>query len=257
MISRFLTLLFLTYFFVTSAFFFCIAAIICAFTAQSDPLRKKLHAFACWWGHHYVRINPLWKCRIEGLENIPEGASVLAANHQSYWDIMVLYGISVPYKWVSKESIFNIPFIGWNMKINQYVRLAREDRKSIKQMMQDCRDWLNKGTSIMIFPEGTRSVDGELGEFRTGPFKLAIDANVPVIPIVVDGTYQVLPKDAKSLTFRSNITVRILPAVHPSDYENNLRVVRDVVEKQIRTNLDEIRGRGGAQKHQLPAGIGT
>lgn len=242
MISRLLTLLFLIYFFVSSAFFYCIAATICSLTAASDPLRKKLHSFACWWGHHYVRINPFWKCRIEGLENIPPGASVLAPNHQSYWDIMVLYGINVPYKWVSKESIFNIPFIGWNMKINQYVRLAREDRKSIKQMMQDCRDWLNKGSSIMIFPEGTRSADGELGEFRTGPFKLAIDSNVPVVPIVVDGTYKILPKDAKTLTFRSDITVRILPAIQPGEYDNNLRLLRDAVEKQIRTNLAEIRG---------------
>lgn len=242
MMSRLLTPLFIVYFFATSAVLYCVAACICAFTKHRDPLRKKLHSFACKWGHHYIKVNPFWKCRIEGVENIPDRACVLAANHQSYWDIMVLYGIDKPYKWVSKESIFNIPFIGWNMQLNEYVRLAREDRKSIKQMMQDCRDWLAKGTSIMIFPEGTRSADGNPGEFRTGPFKLAIDADVPVVPIVLDGTFDVLPKDAKHINFCANIVVRVLPPVNPSDFSGNLRQLRDAVEKQIQGELSKMRG---------------
>lgn len=242
MISKVLTCWFIVYFYTSSAVFFTVALLICLVTAPFDPLRKALHSFACWWGHHYVRWNPFWRFKMEGFENLPKNQPcVLVANHQSYFDIMVLYGVCVPYKWVSKSSIFKMPFIGWNMSLNQYVTIARDDMKSIKQMMKDCRAWLEKGMSIMIFPEGTRSDNGEVGEFRTGPFKLASDTGVPVVPIVVNGTQKIMPKGTIWLDFRSNITVRILPAVMPTNY-STVRELRDAVETQVKTNLDEIRG---------------
>ncbi len=243
MISKVLTCLFIIYFYSSSAIFFCVNALICLVTGPFDPLRKAVHMFSCWWGHHYVRWNPFWRFRFEGFENLPKNQPcVLISNHQSYFDIMVLYGLCVPYKWVSKTTIFKMPFVGWNMSLNQYVRLLREDMKSIKQMMKDCRMWLDKGTSIMIFPEGTRSVNGELGEYRIGPFKLAADCNVPVVPIVINGTQKIMPKGTIWLNFRSDITVKVLPPVKADEFKGNARAFRDAVQSSVKASLDEIRG---------------
>lgn len=255
MFSKIMTCLFITYFYTSSCLFFNIALLICLVTAPFDPLRKSLHGFACWWGHHYVRWNPFWRFRIEGLENLPRNQPcVLAANHQSYFDIMVLYGLFKPYKWVSKSSIFKMPFIGWNMTINQYVRIERDDMKSIKQMMKDCKTWLEKGTSIMIFPEGTRSPNGELGEFRVGPFKLATDCRVPVVPIVVNGTQKIMPKGTIWLNFKSDIVVRILPPIDPQEFNSTPRLLKDHVEAMVKENLDDIRGIKALPKAPVTAG---
>ncbi len=198
--------------------------------------------YSCWWGFHYIQVNPFWKYKFEGLQNIAEKETyVLVANHQSLWDIMVLYGLNKPYKWVSKESIFKVPFIGWNMFFNQYVKIARGDLKSIKEMMATCKSWLKQGASIMIFPEGTRSPDGEIQEFRDGPFKLASDCKLPVVPIVVDGTHDLLPKGSMLLNFKGNITVRALPPVHPKDFDYNVKKLRDHVRSLMLQELASIR----------------
>lgn len=238
-----LSKLYTAYFFVSSAFLVWISFAILLVTAPFDRNRKLVHMYSCWWGYHYIAINPKWDCTFEGLENIDKNKTyVLVANHQSYWDIMVLYGLNRPYKWVSKEDIFKIPFIGWNMYFNQYVKIARGELKSIKKMMADCKNWLNQGASIMIFPEGTRSEDGELQEFRDGPFKMACDCNVEVVPIVINGTNKVLPKGSGNLDFNQKISVRVLPAVNPNDFEKKPRVLREHVKAQMATALRDLRG---------------
>ena len=243
MLNRLLSYLYVFYFFSTSAFLVWIAAAICLCTKWSDPNRKLVHRYSCWWGFHYIKVNPFWKISFEGVEKIdPDKTYVMVSNHQSLWDIMVLYGLNRPYKWVSKESIYNIPFIGWNMLLNQYVKVARGDLKSIKEMMATCRKWLNQGASIMIFPEGTRSLDGEMLEFRDGPFKLASDCKVPVIPIVIDGTHGCLPKGTLMLNFVGDIKVRVLDPVNPEDFPS-VKKFRDYVREEMATKLDELRGR--------------
>src|SRR5574340_630289 len=101
-----LTYLFAVYFFTSSAVLVCLAALICFLTAPFDPLRRAVHRFAGIWGHHYVQMNPFWRCRFEGISNLPASTCVLVANHQSYFDIMVLYGLPVPFKWVAKDSVY-------------------------------------------------------------------------------------------------------------------------------------------------------
>ncbi|MBX9686956.1 MAG: 1-acyl-sn-glycerol-3-phosphate acyltransferase [Candidatus Obscuribacterales bacterium] len=243
MFNKFLSYIYIAYFFISSAFLVWISAALCLLVKGRDPNRRLVHMYSCWWGYHYIAVNPFWQVSFEGLEHIdPSQTYVLAANHQSFWDIMVLYGLNKPYKWVSKESIFKIPFIGWNMTFNQYVKIARGDLKSIKEMMNTCKNWLKQGASIMIFPEGTRSPDGEIKEFRDGPFKMASDCNVAVVPIVVDGTGQMLPKGTMYLNFKGKAQVRVLPPVHPQDFGGNVKKFRDHVRELMVQNLAEMRG---------------
>lgn len=237
-----LSKLYTCYFFLSSAFLVWISATICLLTFPFDRNRKWVHLYSCLWGYHYIALNPLWRCSFDGMQNIEDGKTyVYVANHQSYWDIMVLYGLFKPYKWVSKEDIFKIPFIGWNISLNQYVKISRGELKSIKQMMADCRNWLKQGASIMIFPEGTRSDDGEIQEFRDGPFKMACDCNVEVIPIVVEGTAKVLPKNSGTLDFTAKISVRVLEPVAPAQFESKPRAMREYVHKLMKEALSEMR----------------
>lgn len=234
------------YFFLMSAIFSLLVAITCIFTAPFDPHRRLAHKVACLWGFQYILLNPFWKCDISGLENInPNGTYVLVANHQSFWDIMVLYGINRHFKWVAKESIMKIPFIGWNMQLNQYVSVAKVERSSIKKMLTECRNWLSSGSSIMIFPEGTRSLDGNIGEFSDGPFKLACGANVPVVPIVVDGTFDMTKKGSVKINFASKITVKVLPPLAPADFPGGAKAMRVETHQRMHEALAAIRNPHG------------
>jgi 1-acyl-sn-glycerol-3-phosphate acyltransferase len=230
------------YFWTSSAVLFTINCFICLLVAPFDPLRRAVHTFSCYWGNHYFLMNPGWKLSYEGLENIdPAKTYVLIANHQSLADILLLYGLHRYYKWVSKEEVFKTPIIGWNMFLNQYVEIKRGDMKSIKQMMQTCKNWLNEGASIMIFPEGTRSRDGELQPFRDGAFRLAVDTKIPLIPIVIDGTSELLPKGKLTLAVHNLIRVKILPPLTGDQFENSSGKMRSFVHQQMVDTLAEMR----------------
>lgn len=235
------------YFFFTSAFFVSIAAIICLFTAPFDRNRRLLHLYASAWGMFYIYTNPLWKVKYEGRELIDSRkAYVLVANHQSYWDILILYGLYKPFKFVSKESIYKMPFINFNLLLNQYVKIERGNLSSIKLMMNTCKNWLEQGASILLFPEGTRSEDGEIQNFRDGAFRLAVDCDVPVVPVVIDGTYDVFSKKSKVLNFKADITVRVLDPIYPESFKNSSGLMRKHVQALMNENLAEIRRLPGA-----------
>jgi 1-acyl-sn-glycerol-3-phosphate acyltransferase len=207
-----------------------------------------VHAFACAWGYHYIQLVPVWNCAFEGVDYIDSKKTyVLVANHQSFMDILVLYGLFKPYKWVSKESIFKVPFIGLNMRLNQYVEIKRGNLSSIKAMMRTCHEWITRQASVLIFPEGTRSPDGNLQSFKDGAFRLAIDCGVEVIPIVVDGTSNIMPKTSKYLSFdKRNIRVKVLAPVSGSKFDNNSHQMRDYVHDLMAKTLDQMRNQSVA-----------
>jgi 1-acyl-sn-glycerol-3-phosphate acyltransferase len=138
------------------------------------------------------------------------------ANHLSLLDILALYGLFRPFKWVSREDLFRVPFVGWNMRMNDYVPLRRGDRDSIRKMLAQCRKHLSNGVPILIFPEGTRSKDGHLQPFKDGAFKLAAEAGVPVIPIAIEGTGEALPKAGLVFRGRMSGSVTVLEPIPPS-----------------------------------------
>ncbi len=241
--QKFLTLLFMIYFFGTCAVFYLINLLICAVTAPFDVRRRAVHQFSCYWGYHYFQINPNWRLSYEGLDHIDDNKTyVLISNHQSLADILAVYGTHKYFKWVSKSEIGKVPFVGWNMYLNQYVFLERGDMKSIKHMMQKCKEWLNKKVSVMLFPEGTRSSDGKLHPFRDGAFKLALDCDVELVPIVIDGTLETLPKGSSYLNFKRDISVRVLPAIRPEDFKGQPGKMRSHVHQLMAQTLADMRG---------------
>ena len=199
---------------------FPIALLVFALTAPFDPRRRALHQFTCFWASLYTWLNPAWPVRIENRERIRKGETyVMVANHLSLLDILVLFRLFTHFKWVSKIENFRVPFIGWNMSLNRYLKLRRGDRASVVQMMKACRETLAAGSSIMMFPEGTRSPDGRMRSFKTGAFELALESKRPILPIVLRGTSDALPKRGFVLRGRHPIRITILDPIPPEHFE--------------------------------------
>jgi 1-acyl-sn-glycerol-3-phosphate acyltransferase len=196
---------------VTSIGLFPIAVLVWAATRPFDPRLRILHRFTCFWASLYTWMNPAWPVTVVGREKIDrDEAYVMVANHLSLLDILVLFRLFEHYKWVSKVENFSIPFIGWNMRLNDYIELRRGDRASVVQMVRQCLATLAQGSSIMIFPEGTRSPDGRMRSFKTGAFEIALSAKRPILPIAIEGTSRALPKRGFVLQGRHPIRVTIL-----------------------------------------------
>jgi len=196
---------------------FPVAVLIWAVTSPFDRRRVVLHQFTCFWASLYTWVNPLWPVALSGREKIRRGETyVMVSNHLSLLDILVLFRLFRHYKWVSKIENFRIPFIGWNMRLNRYIELRRGERESVIRMMSDCERTLRAGSSILMFPEGTRSRTGELQAFKSGAFELALRTASPILPIVIEGTSDALPKRGFVLRGRHPIRVRVLDPI-PAD----------------------------------------
>jgi 1-acyl-sn-glycerol-3-phosphate acyltransferase len=235
----------------TMPLFFLVALVLFITTYPFDRRRVVLHMWSCFWGSFYIYANPLWRVRVTGREKLPwHGAAVIVANHLSLIDILVLYGLYRPFKWVSKAEIFKVPFVGWNMVINDYVRLVRGDRESIRAMMQHCREHLARGAPVLIFPEGTRSPTGALQGFRDGAFKLAVDTGCPIIPVVIRGTHETLPKHGLVLRERMRGLVKVLDPIDPRGFESPA-ALRDATHAIFERELGAA---GGSVSSALPRG---
>jgi len=209
-----------------------LALLIHAVTWPFDRRRVALHLFGGFWGGLYVWLNPIWRCRITGKEHLPwRGAAVIVANHASLVDILVLYMLLRPFKWVSKAELGRVPFVGWMLWLNDYVLVQRGDRQSIRTMIDHCNRHLSAGSPLLLFPEGTRTLDGNLLPFKEGGFKLAVEHGVPVIPVAVSGTFEAFPKTG--LVFgRMDCRIQVLPPLDPARFAS-VGALRDAARESI------------------------
>lgn len=243
MVRRVLSLLFWLFMGVSSALLFPVALLTWALTAAFDRRLQVLHLFTCFWASIYTWLSPMWRVQVEGRERIrPDATYVMVANHQSLLDILVLFRLFVHFKWISKIENFRIPFIGWNMTMNRYIKLKRGDKKSVVQMLKAARATLDEGNSIMMFPEGTRSVDGQLRAFKPGAFELAQVSGRPILPIVLEGTSDALPKRGFVLQGRHAISVQVLDEIpYESFAGDSVEELTTRVRDLISQHLDEKR----------------
>lgn len=164
-------------------------------------------------------IIPLWKIKVEGRDKVVKGLTyVVISNHQSILDILLLNSLRLQYKWISKRENMKVPFLGWYLRMADYLTVDRGNPDSKEQMMADAYLCLRNGISVMLFPEGTRSVDGEIGLFKRGAFQLAISAKTPILPVLIDGTGGVLPKHGIIFGGFHKITIRIFDPVLPESF---------------------------------------
>lgn len=189
-------------------------------------------------------LNPLWRFRTSG-EKItdPRRPYVVVANHQSFVDMLLLSHLPWEMKWLSKEDFFKYPIVGWLMRMAGDVKLVRGERYSAVKAMKTCEDRLAKRVSVMIFPEGTRSQDGELQEFKDGAFRLAVDTGCPILPLAVDGTRTALVKGDWRFGV-SDAEVHVLPPVETTGLTKaDVPALREQVRRQIAAELLRMRAR--------------
>jgi 1-acyl-sn-glycerol-3-phosphate acyltransferase len=221
----------------TCPIFFVGAVLIWLVTLPFDRRRVLLHQYSCAWAVFYIAINPMWKLHVSGKEHLGwRGPAVIVANHASLIDILVVFGLFRPFKWVSKAENFKIPFVGWNMRLNGYVSLVRGDSESVVRMLAQCSRLLGKGSPVLFFPEGTRSKDGALRPFKDGAFELAVEHEVPLIPVAVHGTGSALPKHGMVLQEHVDAWVQILEPMDPADYPS-VQALRDAARDKIAVAL--------------------
>jgi 1-acyl-sn-glycerol-3-phosphate acyltransferase len=208
------SLIFWAFVAVSSVLLFPVAVVVWAVTSPFDARRRVLHRFTCFWASLYTWLNPLWPVTIRGREHLdPDTTVVYVANHLSLLDVLVLFRLFTPFRWVSKIENFRVPFVGWNMRLNKYIPLRRGDGASVREMLATADQSLREDVSLMIFPEGTRSSTGQMRPFKPGAFELATGVPVPVVPIVLEGTSDALPKSGFVLRGRHPIRVTVLPPV--------------------------------------------
>lgn len=188
----------------------------------------------------HQKLNPLWHFRVTGdLPADPRNPYVVVANHESFVDILLISHLPFEMKWLSKKEMFNLPVAGWLLYLAGDIKLDRGDKNSAAKALDRCQEYLRRRVSIMIFPEGTRASDGELGRFKDGAFRLAIEAQVPILPLAVTGTKEALRKhdwrfgraDAEVHVMEPVPTVGMTEDDIPALREH----VRDLIELQLST----------------------
>ena len=122
------------------------------------------------------------------------------------------------FKWISKIENVRVPVLGWYLKMAGYITVNRSDEESKAEMLEKSARCLKNGVSIMIFPEGTRSPDKEIKFFKRGAFQLALQTNVPILPVLIDGTGDILPKHGLIFGSGYHIKIRVLDVVHPASF---------------------------------------
>ena len=222
------------------ALLYLVMLVLLVFTFPFDKQRKILHRQCFWWSSAVIGLSPYWKVKVSGLEHAdPKRTYVIAANHQSLADIVVLYQLRLQFKWVAKKSLFSIPFLGWCLGLCKHISLKRNDRASIRDVYREAIGYLRSGMSVLFFPEGTRSETQEMNPFQSGAFKLAISEKIPVLPVVIKGTRDAIPKGGWIMSSKVFCELTVLAPVETahleaSDFSKLSETVRSrIMEKLI------------------------
>lgn len=178
--------------------FFCTTVIlgtVAIFLSLFDYSGNIPHLVARLWGKIQLRTTGT-TVKIQGQENIdPRKSYILVSNHQSNFDVFALLGyLPIQFRWTAKAELFRIPFLGWAMARIGYIPIERDSPKKAYRSMLRAAEKVQKGLSVMIFPEGTRSPDGNLQHFKKGVFLIALKSQAPILPIAIRGTGKIMQK---------------------------------------------------------------
>jgi 1-acyl-sn-glycerol-3-phosphate acyltransferase len=210
---------------------------------RADPTQRVPGQWMRRLGRTTSALTPLWKFHVEGEApaDVDARPYVVVANHESLADPFLLSWLPWDMRWVAKRELFEIPLIGLVFKFSGDIPLVRGESGSIKSTMAACRESLDNGMSIMMFPEGTRSKNGQLLSFKDGAFRLAIEAGVPILPVAIVGTKDCLQKGSKRLGM-ANAVARVLPVISTEGATlDDVASIRERARASIQAAVDEMR----------------
>jgi len=213
--------------------FMAVMVILVSFVSTDENTIYKVGRI---WAKCILAISKI-KVTVKGLSNLnPNASYIYMANHTSNFDIPVLQAcLPVQFRWLSKAELFKIPIFGYAMKRAGYISIDRSDRKSAIQSLQQVAKIIKNGVSVIIFPEGTRSRNNHIQPFKKGGFVLAVESGVPIIPVVIHGTWDIMPKK-QILIKPGNVVVEIKKPIESSDYT---RKTKDDLMKKVRAVILE------------------
>ena len=184
-------------FFVSTTLFFGSATIVLSIFLPSRWVSLICGTF---WSRLNAWLTPM-SVNVTGRQNIdPQQSYVVVANHQSLYDVFVLYGfLGIDFKWVIKQEMRSVPGLGIGCEKVGHIFVDRSDRKAALASINAAKSKISNGTSVVFFPEGTRSRDGTLRQFKKGAFRFALDLDLPILPVTIVGTWEILPSDSLDL----------------------------------------------------------
>ncbi|MCF0204913.1 MAG: 1-acyl-sn-glycerol-3-phosphate acyltransferase [Muribaculaceae bacterium] len=193
------------------------------------------------WGYHPPKIWGRVICAmlfvrvtVRGKENVDTKTSyVFVANHQSAFDIWAVNGyMGHPFKWMMKKSLEKIPFVGTACRSAGYIMVDHSSPAAVSETMQNARKQLQNGASLVIFPEGSRTRDGKMKPFKKGAFKLATDFGLPLVPITIDGAFNVMRRDSFQV-HPGHITITIHKPVSP-EMPDVINITHEIIESALK-----------------------
>lgn len=194
-------------------------------------------------GRALAKVNP-WEIRITGREQVEPGrVYVIVSNHQSMADIPLISHLAVDAKWLVKAELFRLPVVGWMLRMAGDIPVERGDRRKGAKALLQCARVLRQGCSVVCFPEGTRSRDGQVQPFSEGPFQLAIRERTPILPLVVEGTLDALPRNSWIFGDSRAVDLHVLRPVSVEGWDGARGPeLRDQVRQQMADELRRLRG---------------
>lgn len=170
----------------------------------------------------------------------PSTSYVFVANHQGAFDIFSIYGfLNHNFRWMMKKSITKIPLIGMACKYSEQILVDRSSAMAMAKSIIEARKRLRNGMSLVVFPEGTRTLDGKMNSFKKGAFKLATDFKLPIVPLTIDGSYKILPRTSLFNIKYGKITITIHKPISPTSGKMDLESIMSETYNAIQSALPE------------------
>ncbi len=197
-----------------------------------------LHKLQQFWARSFCRLLFL-PVEVEGLENIqPKTSYVFVSNHQSMTDVFVIYGwLPVIFKWIMKKELRKVPLVGAACKAAGHIYIDRSNKMASMRSIAEAERIVKDGVCVVIFPEGTRTLTGEVGRFKRGAFSIATDLHLPIVPISLSGCYEVMPRTrfyAKWHRVKMTVGKPIDVSVYPEEDRN---VLIEEVRQRVIENI--------------------
>ena len=238
-----LSLIFFIFLVLLCTLFMVLSALALVLCWPFDRARRTVHELSRILVRIFFAIPPLWRQRVIGRELIDRHQRyVIVINHRTVIDIPTLYYLPLNFRWVSKREVYKVPFFGQYLFLHGDICINRgRATEAMEQLLREGKFWLSRGASVAIFPEGTRSKDGEIHRFKAGAFLLAREAGVAILPVVTEGTNTLIRPNG--LFNRGNrITIRVLPPV-PAERvaAEDPHVLMQEVHDAMCSALEEIR----------------
>ena len=171
---------------------------------------REIDSLVVAWSKSLLKLAAV-KVRVRGLEKIPQQGVIYVFNHQSLFDIPILHS-SLPgtFRFGAKIELFSIPFFGQAIRRGGALPIIRTERKKVMKLYEENIARIHRGESVMLAPEGTRQREPKLGEFKSGPFIFAIQAQCPVVPVVIKGAHKIIPKGKLTVDFSQDRQVEVV-----------------------------------------------